>query len=324
MGRILLRSVRRDARVSGSRASRGTGYNEMITIKRTAVIIFMIFFIFISAFDCRYFSYADTVSEWTNVTTNDQLADAFRYYCKSNDLTIEGSVADGVTTFTTYTFQNICNAIGIDMTALQANIKYRTDNSGNIEYLFDSTGVTAYNRIFSQFLQDNNIEVGDSVNDTLYSGYIYVDYEGHNHLCTVINSTGNYNNVVAVGERFHDLNYIMSCCQNGTTPTTVTIKTSSSDTYEIRYTTVYNSYLYTNITTAYIYKNGSYFGELPVCRANGDVLKDIGIGYFNGTYYFGGLNDNNVNFNVIGQFNPNNGNNPTTIPIIFFNCLLLI
>ena len=167
MGRILLRSVRRDARVSGSRASRGTGYNEMMTIKRTAVIIFMIFFIFISAFDCRYFSYAS--SNWEDVTPNEELVEAFQYYCKSRDLTIEGSLADAVTSFTTQTFNNICNALGYDITALQAHLKKETDGS-NIRYLFDSTGITAYNAIFSQFLQDNEIDVGDSVNKTLYSG----------------------------------------------------------------------------------------------------------------------------------------------------------
>lgn len=174
MGRILLRSVRRDARVSGSRASRGTGYNEMITIKRTAVIIFMIFFIFISAFDCRYFSYAEVPTVWQPLNSSSELVEAFQYYCKSRDLTIDGSVANAVTQFTTGAFNGCCNTLGINITQLQAELMVDRSNAPEgVRFLFSSSGIDAYNRIFAQFLQDNNLNVGDSVNDTVYDGASY-------------------------------------------------------------------------------------------------------------------------------------------------------
>ena len=145
------------------------------------ILVLVCFFTFFNGYNSIVegnFAYADTTTDnWQNVTTNEELAEAFRYYCKSRDLTIEGSIADGVTSFTTMTFNNLCNGLGIDMTALQAHLKKETDGS-NVRYLFDSTGITAYNNIFGQFLQDNELSVGDTVNDEeLYDGQLYDDGE---------------------------------------------------------------------------------------------------------------------------------------------------
>lgn len=141
--------------------------------------------------------YADSTTEnWQNVTTNEQLVDAFRYYCKARNITIDGSFADAVTTFTTNTFNDICNGIGIDITALQANIKYRTDGNIGIQYMFDSVGITAYNRIFAEFLQNNNLEVGDeNINDLVFSSKYVQLWDDSHILCYVINGTS----VVAQG-----------------------------------------------------------------------------------------------------------------------------
>lgn len=132
----------------------------------------------------------DTLDGWMNVTTNAQLVEAFRYYCKSRDLTIEGSLADGVTSFTTKTFNGLCNTLGYDLTALQAQIKYRTDSNLGLQYLFTATGIDAYNQIFAQFLQDNELEVGDTdVDKTVYSGKYFVDDEGNACMVYVTDST---------------------------------------------------------------------------------------------------------------------------------------
>ena len=113
---------------------------------------------------------AGDVSSWYQVTTTEQAAEAFRYYCKSRDLTIEGSALDAATSFTSQTYRNLCNAVGLNMDAIQADLKYTTDQNGNLKFLFNATGITAMNRLFSQFLQDHELAVGDSVNDTVYNG----------------------------------------------------------------------------------------------------------------------------------------------------------
>lgn len=106
---------------------------------------------------------------------------AFQVYCKSRDLTIEGSLSDAVTTFTTGAFNSACNELGIDITELQAEIKAEYDASGKpVKFLFNDTGVMAMNRIFAQFLQDNELEVGDEdVNKEVYDGWLFEDDSGN-------------------------------------------------------------------------------------------------------------------------------------------------
>ena len=128
------------------------------------------------------FVYADSIDTWTQVTTTDELVEAFRYYCKSRNLVIEGSALDAITSVSTSAFTNICNSSGINITALQAHIKWAVDGNNGLKYYFDSTGISLYNRIFSEFLQNNNLSVGDSAdqaNNTLYSGSIFTDKDGN-------------------------------------------------------------------------------------------------------------------------------------------------
>ena len=130
------------------------------------------------------FVYADSIPEgWTNPTTTQELADAFRVYCKSRNLIIDGSGLDVVTSWTTNTFQSACNKVGIDITALQSQIAYKTDGNTGLKWLFTDTGVSAYNRIFAEFLQNNDLAVGDQVNDvTAWEGERFVDDDGNSCL----------------------------------------------------------------------------------------------------------------------------------------------
>lgn len=151
---------------------------------------------FFSVYSYEYNVFAASpTDEWLNVTNNEQLAEAFRYYCKSRDLTIEGSLADGLTTFTTNAFNGLCNTLGIDITALQANIKYQTDNNTGTKFLFNALSIDAYNRIFAQFLQDNDLSVGDSAdqaNNTVYSGEYFTDLDGNSCLVFQVTQTFGY------------------------------------------------------------------------------------------------------------------------------------
>ena len=134
---------------------------------------------------------------------------AFQAYCKSRDLTIEGSLTDAVTTFTTGAFNSACNELGIDITELQAEIKAEYDSSGEpVKFFFNDTGVMAMNRIFSQFLQDNELSVGDSVQDqNVYVGYTFTDADGYTCLCTSVpslNSSISPTNVLYYGTVYRD------------------------------------------------------------------------------------------------------------------------
>lgn len=142
---------------------------------------------FINGYTYVYPSFADsTTDQWTSVTTNDELAEAFRYYCKSRNLTIDGSVFGSATSFTTSSFNNICNKLGINMTALQADLKRSTDGNGGVQYLFNTSGVSTYNRIFAELLQNNNIDVGDQVDDVVFTGEYVKDADGYGAFVYVV------------------------------------------------------------------------------------------------------------------------------------------
>lgn len=192
----------------GPRMTHFAGELQMLNTRRliTSIAIIMICFM---AFLTGYSKSANFVfainddTLWQPLESENDLVDAFQKYCKSRDVTIEGSVADAVTTATTGSFNGICNRLGIDMTALQADIKKSTDQYGNIQYLFNSNGITAYNRIFAQFLQDNELEVGDEdVEKTIYSGMVYTDNDGVNSLVTFFDPNDS-DNVTALGTAYH-------------------------------------------------------------------------------------------------------------------------
>ena len=145
-------------------------------MKKRLLSIFFIMLIMISSFFSSYqidhIAYASS-NEWQNTNLDDQ-AKAFLYYCKSRNLAVEGSVADALTTWSTDTYYKLCNKLGINPTSLQSDIKKATDGNTGVKFLFNSSGISAMNRIFAEFLQNNNLSVGDTVNNqNLYNGSSY-------------------------------------------------------------------------------------------------------------------------------------------------------
>lgn len=121
---------------------------------------------------------------WTDIDSSD-LGSAFRAYCKSRNLAIEGSILDATTTWTTETVNSICQTLGIDITTLQAQCKKATDGNIGYKWLFSVTGMSLWNRIFAELLQNNNLSVGDNdVEKVVYSGEIFTDLDGNKCLVT--------------------------------------------------------------------------------------------------------------------------------------------
>lgn len=171
-------------------------------LKRVAILLFCLLITFVATFGFvvgvvavpTIYSYAavNDDSIYTPLRETSDLVDCFQSYCKSRDLTIEGSLTDAVTTFTTGAFNSACNEIGINITQLQAEIKAEYDQSGKpVKFLMNESGVMAMNRIFAQFLQDNELQVGDqNVNKNVYNGKYFVDDLGNKCLPTVLSTDG--------------------------------------------------------------------------------------------------------------------------------------
>lgn len=123
--------------------------------------------------------YADSVPEgYSPAGVNDQV-DAFKAYCKSRNLTIEGSMLDAVTSFTSSTYNKICSVLGIDINELQNQI-YKGVGANAGKWYFTNSGIGAMNRIFAEFLQNNNLSEGDTnVNDTVFDGDMFTGGENN-------------------------------------------------------------------------------------------------------------------------------------------------
>lgn len=99
-------------------------------------IIMLITTAFVSCyFKCSSISvYADGVPDgYSPAGANDQV-DAFKYYCKSRNLAIEGSVLDAVTQVTTKAYQSAVTGAGFDMNQLQNEI-YKSTGAGQNFFL---------------------------------------------------------------------------------------------------------------------------------------------------------------------------------------------
>ena len=173
-------------------------YNVMGKIKSSLLIILICTMSFVSGYTSvskTSFVFASAPEGYIQSSSDTDLANAFRAYCKSRNLNLEGTTLGAITSFTTQTFNNICDFLNYDLTALQAEVYYKTSGNSGLQWYFTSSGIAAYNRIFAEFLQNNNLNVGDSVNDTLQSGLWFEDVDGYGcfvYDVTTINTYGNY------------------------------------------------------------------------------------------------------------------------------------
>jgi hypothetical protein len=126
-----------------------------------------------------YYAYADSSGEWVNVS-NDEQYQAFLAYCKSRKITIGGSVVDAATVVTTELYQNAVSTLGIDVNSLQTSLWKYQENNTTVKWGFQYFGITAFNSILGQILQNYNIDVGDeNVDVTVKSGKWFQDLDGN-------------------------------------------------------------------------------------------------------------------------------------------------
>lgn len=140
--------------------------------------IFTIFIFLASVFVSGYVSVpvlaVDTTTDWSNCSTAEEQAEAFRAYCKSRDLTIEGTVSDAVTSFTTQTYNKLVSVLGLNIDSIAYDVKKSIDSNTGLKYLYNSSGASVFARLFQQFLYDNELAVGDEIlNQNLHSGLFY-------------------------------------------------------------------------------------------------------------------------------------------------------
>lgn len=120
--------------------------------------------------------------------SSDDLTSAFRAYCRSRDLTYEGSLADAVTSVSSAALQRVITTLGIPSDELQAECYKKAEGNLGARWLFTITGVNFWNRIFAQLLQDYDLEVGqEDINKMIYSGKYFTDDDGNSCAIWILN-----------------------------------------------------------------------------------------------------------------------------------------
>lgn len=215
---------------------------------------------------------------------------------------------------------------------LQADIKKSVDSNGGIQYLFNSNGISAYNRIFAQFLQDNELQEGDTVEDKILYQGDYLNEDNNSCLIYIIDShyiswqgdIGSYPEdcpiILQWGSPFkyttQQLIGMSSATYNvGNLNVTQSIDSSNYETNTIYKFGVNGDIVYSN---GKINSNQSYWGNGYI-----GIYKNINTGkYYLGKMSFGRWKYNNqsadriwgkVTFSSLGEITSNNNIQPVTI-----------
>lgn len=162
--------------------------------KRIFTLLFCLFLVFnCSAF--TVFANGDSPDGvpvgYSPAGLNDQV-DAFRAYCKSRNLFVEGSALDTITDVTTSIYQHLVADAGLDINELQNQIYKKTSGNVGAQWFFTQTGISAYNRLFAELLQNNDLAVGDTVdNKNIFNGEKFIDDDGNSCLVYIIHNRTN-------------------------------------------------------------------------------------------------------------------------------------
>ena len=184
-------------------------------LKRVITLLFCIIIIFVAIFGFAvgvvsvptFLAYAEDIPVgYTQVDSTSELTDCFLAYCRSRDTDIVGGGANVIANFTYSAFLDASKALGINLTELQSELYYKQDGNQGIKWFMTATGVSAFNNLFAKLITEAGLEVGDTADEQLYSGYYLSDDDGNTCLVYVVNNFYKVNN----RSDFNESNYIIS------------------------------------------------------------------------------------------------------------------
>lgn len=290
-----------------------------MTFKRIAVslcTIMICMMIFISGYTATNICYAETVpSGYQQVTTQKQLTEAFLAYCKSRDSELSSSVLGASLTFA---YNDIIvpatQALGLDINDIQANLYYAQQGNSGMRYFMNLAGVNAFNDIFAYFIQEKDLQVGDSADISLKTGEWFEDDKGNGCYVTIVNSTNmsvGDRNLVNLGTtfRFTGLEcFNMLASNNFTSIPVVTKKNNVNYTVYIRKSSSYTDRANLSKTDSggyIVYRENIYDGSMLITKLS------------NGKYYIGGYYKSvgsGTNFNCYSIVELDSENDTPAIP----------
>lgn len=176
-------------------------FHYVIIIMKKILIIIIVLFIALSGFftgffgvglACIYAADENTAPEgYTQVSSNNQLGEAFLAYCKSRDSEITSSVVGASATAAYDSLAKFCRFSGFNVADLQSHLWYLSESNQPTKWFFDSTGINLYNQAFAYLIQEHDLEVGDPADVDLYDGDYFIDDNGNTCLVYKTNYSNN-------------------------------------------------------------------------------------------------------------------------------------
>ena len=145
-------------------------------------------------------------ADYEQVSSNNQLGEAFLSYCKSRDSEITSSTLGASVTAAYNSLAKFCNYAGFNIADLQSHLWYLNEN-GQTKWFFDSTGINLYNRAFAYLIQENGLDVGDPADVELYDGQYFVDDDGNSCIVYVLDFSISSSLASVRNDKSHILKY---------------------------------------------------------------------------------------------------------------------
>lgn len=141
-------------------------------------------------------------AESSSVVTREEAKEAFRAYCISRNLLVDGSVLGSAASWLGNAFDNAITTLGIDMDEIQTELSKVYSGNG-FKWAFTASGIALYNRIFAELLQREDLEIDDTdVNKLVYSGDTFIDSEGNKCMVYYVDSPSSYSGNVHTPLKF--------------------------------------------------------------------------------------------------------------------------
>lgn len=134
----------------------------------------------ITGINLPIYSYADSIPSGYSPVTNDRdFAEGFNAYCKSRDAQFTSTNMGATYTYIYNKMKEGASYLGYDIDEMQEHLYATYTSGGEIsKFYWDSTSIGFANSLFAWLINENDLEVGDTYNDIVYSGESFTDADG--------------------------------------------------------------------------------------------------------------------------------------------------
>lgn len=169
----------------------------MEQIKRKIILLLCCFCLTLSFMGSVGFVYADDAETppgsgggaWIPCNSRDNFVASWKAYCMRRNTynTSTPTLSKALVNWDYDQTMAICNALGIDIDALQAGLWYRVQNNGTLAFFYNSSAIAKLNQMYSKYVNDYAL-TPNTENKQVYSGEVFEDDDGNQCLVFFVSS----------------------------------------------------------------------------------------------------------------------------------------